>query len=109
MDDQNGAKILLGEIEVALENKKLTVQKRLELRIHKYTLENTIIMRRDIRALKKHDVIQWVSDNPKTAGLIVGAMLLLNSIVNWAGIRKPLIHAVFMNLFGLNIPIEAIP
>lgn len=61
-----------------------------------------------VAELKKKNIITWISENKtKALGVFIG-IFALNSVVNWAGIRRPLLQAVG-RLFGVEIPLELIP
>jgi len=104
----NGARLLLDEIKAQLEKKRLSEITRLQLRVDKYQLENLIEMRQDVRVLKSHDMIQKSAENPKLAAFVFLLVLVINSMVNWAGVRKPLLQAFFLHVFGILIPLDSI-
>jgi len=111
-DMYNGAKLLLQDIDTELENKRLSRRDRLMLRSQKYLLEQTVLMRQvrlEVDALKKHDVIGWAYDHPRGALLSILGLGAVNSMVNWSGIRKPIIQAIAKNLFGVDLPLDVIP
>ena len=108
-DNINGAQMLLERIDAALDNKKLPADRRLLLEVQQYNLRYTIQMRADISNLKKHDLLQRMKDNPKLSFAIIVLLLLVNGMVNWAGIRRPLLQSIIYQLFGVLLPIDSIP
>lgn len=108
-DTINGAQMLLERIDAELSKKKLTADRRLLLEIQQYNLRYTVQMRTDIANLKKHDIIQRMQENPKLSFAIIIMLLLVNGMVNWAGIRKPIIQTIIYQVSGVLLPIDAIP
>lgn len=106
--DSNGARLLLDEIDRQLDTKRLTEINRLNLRVAKYQLENLIDMRRDVRQLKDHDVISKIKNNPRFSALLFAVFLVVNSMVNWAGIRKPLLQAIILQTTGVLVPLDSL-
>ena len=107
-DEINGAKMLLERVDAALSNKRLAADRRLILEIQQYQLKYLVQMRADISRLKRHDVIQWMQENKKLSIVIAILLLIVNSMVNWSGIRKPLLQTLLYQ-FGIIVPIDAIP
>ena len=108
-DTINGAQMLLERIDAELAKKKLTADRRLLLEIKQYNLRYTVQMRTDIAVLKKHDILQRMQTNPKLSFAIVILLLLLNGMVNWAGIRRPLLQTIIYQVTGMLLPIDSIP
>jgi len=110
MDDSiNGAQLLLEEFDEELQNRRLTKKDRLLLRSSQYILKGMISMRQDISTLKSHDVIGWAKRNPRGAWLFGIGLLTVNSMVNWSGIRKPLLQSVIHFATGIVIPLDVLP
>jgi len=114
-DIENGAKILLEQIDEILKNKRLTEKDRLLWRVHKYLLAEVPVTRRDISGLRKaqeklekHSIILWAKAYPKMAGLLIVSGLVANSMINWSGVRKPLIRSALLSL-GIDVPLDSIP
>lgn len=108
-DAVNGVKLLLDEIDVELENKRLSRRDRLYLRSNQYILKSLIPIREDVQSLKSHDVIAKAVKNPKGAWIMGISIFLLNSMINWAGLRKPIMQAVIHFTTGIMIPLDALP
>ena len=62
----------------------------------------------DIEKLKENNILMWMRGNKKSSIFIIIAVLVLNSMINWAGLRRPILHALFNHL-GIDVPIESIP
>ena len=62
----------------------------------------------EIEKLKENNILMWMRGNKKSSIFIVIAVLVINSMINWAGLRRPILHALFNNL-GIDVPIESIP
>jgi hypothetical protein len=105
----NGAKLLIDEIDRELDKKTISNRDRLMLRSHRYQLEAVAEVRSELIPLKKHDVIGWAQANPKSAWLIGIGGLVVNSMINWASIRKPLVQAAIMHTTGVLVPLDNIP
>lgn len=108
-DTMNGAQMLLDRIDAELLKKKLPADRRLLLEVQQYNLRYTVQMRSDIANLKKHDVIQRMQENPKLSFALIFLLLFINGMVNWAGIRKPLLQTIVYQVFGVLLPLDAIP
>lgn len=108
-DLMNGAQMLLDRIDTELLKKRLPADRRLLLEAQQYNLRYTVQMRADISELKKHDLIQRMSENPKLSFAIIFLLLFINGMVNWAGIRKPLLQTFVYQVFGVLLPLDAIP
>lgn len=63
---------------------------------------------KDIGDLKQNNIMMWVKANRGKAFFVFVGIFAVNSIINWQGIRKPLIHAA-LHALGLDVPIELIP
>lgn len=105
----NGAQLLLDEIDVELSKKKIPTSTRLLLKAQRYNLQSTVNMRADIANLKKHDVIQRMKENPKLSIIIILALFVVNGMINWGVIRKPILQSIIYQLFGVLLPLDAIP
>ena len=108
-DTMNGAQLLLDEIDIELEKKKIPTSTRLLLKAQRYNLQSVVLMREDIALLKKHDVVQHMQSNPKLSIVIILLLLVVNGMVNWSGIRKPILQGIIYQLFGVLLPLDAIP
>ena len=108
-DAVNGVALLLDEIDVELANKRLSRRDRLYLRSNQYILKSLIPIREDVQVLKSHDVIAYGVKNPKSAWMMGISIFLLNSMINWAGLRKPIMQAVIHFTTGIMIPLDALP
>lgn len=108
-DTQNGARILIEEIDRVLEQKTISSINRLLLRVSRYQLMATIQLRAEIAPLKRHDVVGWAIEHPRAAWLISIAILVANSMINWEGVRKPLMQAVILHTMGVLVPFESLP
>lgn len=108
-DVANGAQLLIDEIDQELENKRLAKRDRLYLRSNRYILQSLIPLRQDVYTLKKHDSIAWAGRNPRTTWFLGIGFLVLNGMINWAGIRKPLLQGVIHVTTGIMIPLDALP
>lgn len=113
---QNGSKILAGEIELELDKKGLSQRDRLLLRGILYLLKETPITRTslvrmdtDIKKLEKHNIVLWVQAHPKTAVFVAAGILIVNSMINWAGLRRPILQGVIHATTGVIIPLENLP
>jgi hypothetical protein len=62
----------------------------------------------EIEKLKENNILMWMRGNKKSSIFIIIAVLVINSMINWAGLRRPILHALFNNL-GIDVPIESIP
>lgn len=62
----------------------------------------------DIAELKQKNIILWITARPKTSLLIFAGVFILNSMINWAGVRRPLLYALLKHL-GIDIPLDSIP
>ena len=108
-DFTNGAKVLIDEINHELKNSKLSKRDRLIFRVLVYDLESLAPLRYDVAILKKHDAIAWAGRNPKSTWFLGIGFLVLNSMINWAGIRKPLLQGIIHVTTGIMIPLDALP
>lgn len=107
-DATNGVKLLLTDIDIEL-GKRLSSKDKVTLRSIKYLLEALPPMREDLRTLKKHDALGWAGENPKSAWMLSIGFLVLNSAINWSGIRKPLLQGIIHVTTGIMIPIDSLP
>jgi hypothetical protein len=107
-DTTNGVRLLLTDIDAELE-KKLSSKDKVILRSTKYLLESLPPIRDDLNTLKKHDAIGLASKNPKTAWLLFVGVFAVNSMINWSGIRKPILQAIIHFITGVMIPLDALP
>jgi hypothetical protein len=85
-----------------------------------YTSQNAIIDRLEIQngriekgegaiaLLEKRNIVSWVLNNKGLAFLTVMVVFAANSMINWQGIRRPLIQAL-LRTFGIDFDLEAIP
>lgn len=62
----------------------------------------------DIADLKKRNIVLWITARPKTSLLIFAGVFIINSMINWAGVRRPLLYALLKHL-GIDIPLDSIP
>lgn len=61
-----------------------------------------------IATLQDNSLLMIIKKNPTKSFLVMLGVFALNSMVNWAGLRRPLL-AAFFRLFGLDVPEELIP
>jgi len=108
-DTINGVAMLLDEIDDELGNKRLSKRDRLYLRCNRYILESIVPIRRDVMALKRHDAFAWMQKSPKLATALIFSALILNSVINWSGIRRPIIQSLIHMAFGVSIPLDQLP
>jgi len=116
VDYTNGSKLLVDEIGSELSKKNITQRDRLLLRGMKYLLEEVPRTRGavgsledDAKLLKKNSILIQAKNHPKTAFLSIAGLLVINSMVNWAGIRKPILQAIILQVFGVLLPLDSIP
>lgn len=114
-DLSNGAKLLLDEVNEVLENKRLPHKDRLMWRIHEYQLRETVSTRGrlqkvegDIETLKSNSILLWAKSNKKAAAFGLIGFGVLNSMVSWSGIRKPLLAAL-LGYVGIKVDPEQLP
>lgn len=61
-----------------------------------------------IDKLKMNNILMWMQANKRNSVLIFVGIFVVNSMINWAGIRRPILSAIFKHM-GLDVPIESIP
>lgn len=103
-----GAQIIIDEIDMELRKKQASTS-RLLLRSHRYQLAAIGSLRGELETLKKHDVIGWAQAHPRASVFIVLGGLTLNSMVNWASVRKPILQAIIQFVTGVSIPLDSLP
>ena len=108
-DMVNGVQLLLDDINTELQNKRIPRRERLLLTSNKYILESIVPLRKDVSRLKGHDVVEWGKTNPKLAIFSALGLLTLNGVINWSGIRKPLIQGIVHAATGVMLPLDSIP
>lgn len=58
--------------------------------------------------LEKNSILLWAKANPKTSIFIAVAVFVVQSSINWAGLRKPLLHSI-AKMAGFDVPLDSIP
>jgi hypothetical protein len=108
-DPINGVQILLDEIEEELSNKRISKRDRLYLRSNQYILKSLIPIREDVHTLKNHDAIAWAAKNPKGAWILGISLFMANSMINWSGLRKPILQGLIHFTTGIMLPLDSLP
>lgn len=116
MEYENGSKLLADEIDSELSKRNITHRDRLMLRGMKYLLlevpstrKNIDELKADTKNLEKNSVLIQAKKHPKAAFITAIGLLVVNSMVNWAGIRKPIIQALILQTTGILLPLDSIP
>ena len=63
---------------------------------------------KEIEKLKENNILFWIKSNKKASVLIFISIFVFNSMINWSGIRRPVLHALLKHL-GIDVPVESIP
>ena len=115
MEHRNGTGILLDDIDAEL-SKRISSRDKLLLRSMRYILEeipdtrrNIQTMKGDIVELQKNSIVIQAKRNPKTAVFVFLAVFVFNSMVNWAGVRKPILQGIIYSTTGILVPLDALP
>jgi len=115
LEDLNGSKVLIDEIDMELD-KRLSQRDRLMLRSMRYLLLEVPVTRGyikkfdgEIRNLENNNILIQAKSHPKTAAIVTLSFLALNSLVNWQGIRRPILQAAIHLFTGVMIPLDALP
>ena len=62
----------------------------------------------EIKELKRTSVSRWIKENPKTTFLIFSGIFVVNSMINWQGIRRPILKTI-LGYVGIDVPLESLP
>lgn len=117
-DKYNGSTALVKKMETLLQEKKLSTSAAVRLMLEKDLADIKADHERDLilsdlvkrqAILESHDIVKRIKDHPKLSFAFFVLFLILNSMVNWSGIRKPAIQAVVYQVFGILIPLDSIP
>jgi hypothetical protein len=111
----NGTRLLLDDIDAEL-NKRISSRDKLLLRSMQYILQEIPetrskihTMQGEIATLEKSSLVVQAKKNPKTAFVFAILLFTLNSMVNWQGIRRPILQGVIYSTTGILIPLDALP
>ena len=121
MADSNGIsdKILqqaAEEIDGALKKKNLGQIDRIHLQTNKHVLtfladERSRVkkLEDDLEVVKDHSLLLWAKKHPKLAMIYATLLAIMANAWFVAGFRRPILHALIKNTFGVDIPIDTIP
>lgn len=117
MDEhKNGTVLLLEEIDTELIKKNITQRDRLMLKSMRYILEEVPITRANISKLngevailEKNNIVLQAKKHPKGAALFMIGLLTVNSMINWAGIRRPILQGIIHVTTGIVVPLDSLP
>jgi len=112
----NGSILLLEEIDKELARKSIPNRERLMLRVMRYLLQDVPNTRakieqveKDVKELERNSILMIAKRSPRNAAMVVLAIFVANSLVNWQGIRRPILQALIHATTGMLVPIDVLP
>lgn len=109
MTNLSDLQLYLNELDVELRKKNLPRRDRLILTGLRHNLQKNQQIDLEIEILKKHDLVQKAITYPRTTAVMIMSILIINSMVNWTGVRKPLMQATIYQISGVLIPLDSLP
>lgn len=117
MDEHaNGTALLLEEIDAELTKRGISQRDKLMLKSMRYLLEEVPVTRRnigkltiDVGILEKSNIVLQAKKHPKTAAMLMAGLFAVNSMINWAGIRRPILQGIIYVTTGIVVPLESLP
>lgn len=67
-----------------------------------------LALRAQVDTLDRTSIVLWARRNPRAAWFAGVGVFALNSMINWSGVRKPVIHSI-LKAVGIDIPLAEIP
>ena len=112
----NGTALLIDEIDAELSKRNISQRDKLMLKSMRYLLEEVPITRgnifklsADVAILEKNNIVLQAKKHPKIAAMLMVGLLAANSMINWAGIRRPIMQGIIHITTGILVPLDALP
>ena len=89
--------------KIHLQNDKLVLMFLSDERSRVKELEN------NVQRVESHSILLWAKKHPKLAMIYATLLAIMANAWFVAGFRRPILHALIKNTFGVDIPLDTIP